>query len=96
MDVVTLAIDDKWEAIEGQQKVVITTIQAELRTLQLNTDMMKTNLIQVQTPLATSSVALAIEESHLCSLPSATLVGIQLEAGIGIQLDLAKLPHEAL
>ena len=43
-----------------------------------------------------------MEESHLHPLPSAALVisspdqGIQLQVGAGVQLNIAKLPHDVL
>ena len=52
--------------------------------------------------MTSSSTTLVTEEIRLCSLPSATLVisppdqGIQLQASAVVQLNLAKLPHEAL
>ena len=82
--------------MEEQQKATIDTIQAELRTLHLKTDTLQTSVTQVQTPLAASTTVLATEESHLYSLPSTALVGLQLQAGADVQLDMAKLPHEAL
>ena len=95
-DAITLAIEDRWAAIEEQHKAAIDTIQTVFRTLQWKTDTLQTSTIQTQAPLVTGSTVLAMEESHLCSLPSTVLVGTQLQVDTGIKLDLAKLPHEAL
>ena len=77
-DALTLATEDRWESIEEQKKATIDTIQTELRALQWKTDMLQTNVILTRAPLATSSTVLATGEGHLCSFPSATLIGIQL------------------
>ena len=59
-------------------------------------------MTQVRTLLVTSRTALAMEESRLCVVSSIALVinppdqAIQLQAETGVQLNLAKLPHNAL
>ena len=44
-DAVTLATEDKWVALEEQQKAAIDIIQAELHALQLKTDMLQTSMV---------------------------------------------------